>query len=311
MISEPGENTSNTAALRMNIIGSGKLGRTLARLFNDAGLVSIGGIYNRNTESSQSALEFIGTGCVINHIEQLSSQPARLWMIATPDDVIRHCAEQLAELSNINWQKTIIFHTSGLKTSAELAALKKLGGIVASAHPAHSFASPVRSLSTFESTVCTLEGDTPAIESINALFRAIGGQTTTIKTETKPLYHAATVMASNYLIALLNASETLLEKAGIEAALACAILSPLMRQSLENGLNDGPANALTGPIARGDINTLQAHLKAIEKSAPDLERIYATMGRQTLALTRQQNVLKENELSAIEKLLHREHKQPT
>jgi len=306
MMSEPEKSTSSTSPPRMNIIGSGKLGRTLARLFNDAGLISIGGIYNRNIESSQSALEFIGAGRVINNIEQLSSQPAELWMIATPDDVIHSCAEQLAELSNINWQKTVVFHTSGLKTSAELAPVKKRGSLVASAHPAHSFASPKRSITTFESTVCTLEGDTPAIESINTLFSAVGGQTTTIKAEAKPLYHAATVMASNYLIALLSASETLLEKAGIEEALASAILSPLMRQSLENGLIEGAVNALTGPITRGDINTLLTHLKAIEQTAPNLRSTYTAMGTQALKLARQQNVLKESELSAMEKLLHKE-----
>lgn len=290
----------------MNIIGSGKLGRTLARLFSDAELVSIGGIYNRNIESSQSALEFIGAGRIINSIEQLSSQPAELWMIATPDDVIRRCAEQLAELSNINWQKTIVFHTSGLKTSAELAPVKKLGSLVASAHPAHSFASPQRSINTFASTVCTLEGDTPAIENINTLFSAVGGQTTTIKAEAKPLYHAATVVASNYLITLLSASETLLEKAGIEEPLASTILSPLMRQSLENGLTEGAVNALTGPIARGDISTLQAHLKAIEQIAPDLRSTYTTMGTQALKLARQKNILKESELITIEKLFHKQ-----
>ena len=306
MTSESVENTPSTSPPRMNIIGSGKLGRTLARLFNDTGLINIGGIYNRNIESSQAALEFIGAGRIINSIEQLSSQPAELWMIATPDDAIHCCAEQLAELSNINWQKTIVFHTSGLKTSAELAPVKKLGSLVASAHPAHSFASPQRSLNTFASTVCTLEGDTPAIESIKTLFSAVGGQTTTIKAEAKPLYHAATVVASNYLIALLSTSETLLEKAGIEQALASAILSPLMRQSLENGLTEGAVNALTGPIARGDISTLQAHLKAIEQSAPDLSSTYTTMGSQALKLTRQKNALKESELRAMEKLLHKE-----
>ncbi len=308
MMSEPEKITSNTAPLRMNIIGSGKLGRTLARLFSDAGLVSIGGIYNRNIESSQSAFEFIGAGRIINSIEQLSSLPAELWMIATPDDVIHSSAEQLAKLSNINWQKTVAFHSSGLKTSAELAPLKKLGSLVASAHPAHSFASPERSLSSFTSTVCTLEGDALAIKNLDTLFRAIGGQTTTIKAEAKPLYHAATVMASNYLIALLSASETLLEKAGIDETLASAILSPLMQQSLKNGLTEGAVNALTGPIVRGDINTLQAHLKAIEQSAPDLRATYTSMGAQALKLAQQQGSLNQKELICIEQLFHANEK---
>ena len=304
-MSQPQRTALNTLP-RLNIIGAGKLGRTLARLFSDAGLVTIGDIYNRNSEHSHSAQAFIGTGRVITNLEQLSNEPAQLWMLATPDDVIRDCAKQLAELAGISWQKTTVFHSSGLKTSAELSALQKLGSSIASAHPAHSFASPERSLTSFASTVCTLEGDEQAITALDSLLSAIGGQTTTIKAEAKPLYHAATVMASNYLVALLGASEALLEKAGIEKTLASAVLSPLMRQSLENGLTEGAVNALTGPIARGDINTLQAHLKAIGQTAPDLRSTYTAMGIQTLKLARQKTALQESELTAMEKRLHKE-----
>jgi predicted short-subunit dehydrogenase-like oxidoreductase (DUF2520 family) len=294
---------SNTPPSRLNVIGAGKLGRTLARLFSDAGLVTIGAIYNRNSEHSHSAQAFIGAGRVITNLGQLSNAPAQFWMVATPDDAIGDCAKQLAALAGISWQKTTVFHSSGLKTSAELSALQKLGSSIASAHPAHSFASPERSLTSFVSTVCTLEGDEQAINTLDSLFSAIGGQTTTIEPEAKPLYHAATVMASNYLIALLGASEALLEKAGIEESLASAILSPLMRQSLENGLTERAINALTGPIARGDIKTLQTHLNAIEQQAPDLRSIYTALGAQALKLVLQKNTLHEKELAAMEKLL--------
>ena len=299
----PKKTDSNTPLPRLNVIGAGKLGRTLARLFSDAGLVTIGDIYNRNSEHSHSAHAFIGAGRVITNLEQLSNEPAQLWMLATPDDVIGDCAKQLAALAGIGWQKTTVFHSSGLKTSAELSALQKLGSSVASAHPAHSFANPERSLTSFVSTVCTLEGDEQAINILDSLLRAIGGQTTTIEPAAKPLYHAATVMASNYLIALLGASEALLEQAGIEETLASALLCPLMRQSLENGLAEGAVNALTGPIARGDINTLQTHLKAIEQNAPDLRSTYTTLGAQALKLAQQKNALLEKELAAMEKLL--------
>ncbi len=308
-MNEPQSSASNTPP-RLNVIGAGKLGRTLARLFSDAGLVTMGAIYNRKIESSRSAQTFIGAGRVISHIEELADQPAELWMIATPDDAIRDCAEQLATLKtkDWDWKNTTIFHGSGLKTALELAALQNLGSSVASAHPAHSFASPQRSLSNFSATVCTLEGDDSAITVLDGLFSGIGGLTTTLQPEAKALYHAATVMASNYLIALIGASETLLEKAGIDNALASAILSPLMRQSLENGLTVGAANALTGPLARGDIETLQAHLAAITETAPDLRNTYTTMGRQALKLAQQNNNLNQKVLTAMQKLFHEESK---
>ena len=310
-MNEPKKFVPHTPPLRMNIIGSGKLGRTLARLLRDAGLVSIGSIYNRNIDSSESAQAFIGAGRAVNSIQGLSNDPAELWMLATSDDAIGCCAVQLAELSGIDWQKGIIFHSSGLKTSAELAPLQKLGAAIASIHPAHSFASPEHSLTSFPSTVCTLEGDERATNLLKPLFSAIGGQVTTIQPAAKPLYHAATVMASNYLIALIGASEALLEKAGIEKPMASAILAPLMQQSLQNGLKVGPVNALTGPIARGDINTIQAHIKAIGQNIPELLSVYASMGTQTLKLAQNQGFLSEEELADIKKLLHEEQKQPT
>ena len=306
-MNEPQSSASNTPP-RLNIIGAGKLGRTLARLFSDAGLVKIGAIYNRKIESSQSAQTFIGAGRVISHIDELSQQPAELWMIATPDDAIRRCAEQLATLKNMDWNGTTTFHSSGLKTALELAPLQNLGSSIASAHPAHSFASPQRSLTNFAATVCTLEGDDKAITVLDGLFSGIGGQTTRLQPEAKALYHAATVMASNYLVALIGASETLLEKAGIEDALACAILSPLMRQSLENGLTEGAAKALTGPIARGDIETLQAHLKAITQTAPDLSSTYTIMGRQALKLAQQNDNLNKEALASMQQLFLEESK---
>ncbi len=293
---------------RLNIIGTGKLGRTLARLFCDAGVVTIGYIYNRNSEHSYSAQAFIGAGTVVTKLEQLAHEPTPLWLLATPDDAIGDCARQLAELTGISWQKTVAFHCSGLKTSAELSALQVLGSSIASAHPAHSFASPERSLSSFASTVCTLEGDEQATTIINTLLRAIGGQTATITAEAKPLYHAATVMASNYLVALLSASETLLEKAGIDGVLASAVLSPLMRQSLDNGLTEGSIDALTGPVARGDINTLQAHLKAIEHNTPHLHNTYITLGIEALRLAKQKNRLSEKQIAAMEQCFFKNQK---
>ncbi len=296
----PPQNPVLSTLPRLHIIGAGKLGRTLARLLNEAGAVTIGNIYNRNSEHSHSARAFIGAGHVVAKLEQLSNGPAQLWLLATPDDAIHNCAQQLAELTGISWQKTTVFHCSGLKTSAELSSLQALGSSIASAHPAHSFASPERSLASFASTVCTLEGDRQAIIALDSLFRAIGGQTATITAEAKPLYHAATVMASNYLVALLSASETLLEKAGIDGALSSAILSPLMRQSLDNGLTEGSIDALTGPVTRGDINTLQAHLKAIEHKTPHLHNTYITLGIEALRLAQQKNHLTEKQIAAME-----------
>lgn len=304
--------TPNPETPTLNIIGTGKLGRTLGRLFYDSGLVRIGSMYNRNIEHSQSAREFIGSGTVIK--TKLSTEhalidmgPATLWMIATPDDAIRATAEQLASVNPHTAEYSpvspVVFHASGLKTSSELIALKKLGWLTASAHPAHSFANPQRSLSSFTDTVCTLEGNSTAITTLTLLFSAIGGQVTQIKPEAKALYHAATVMASNYLVALISASETLLGKAGIEEVLSSAILSPLMQQTLQNAFSTGPIDALTGPIARGDRATVSAHINAIADEVPELTKAYKNLGMVALELAKQQNSLSNLDIDAMDAIL--------
>ena len=284
----------------MNIIGSGKLGRTLARLFYEAGHVQIGGIYNRNPESSQSALNFIGDGTISAALEVMPN--ADFWLIATPDDAIQDCSKQLAQL-NKAWCNTIVFHTSGLKTSAELSALKSSGSAIASIHPAHSFANPEQSLSTFKNTVCALEGDTQALQKITPLLEAIHAQTTHIQPEAKALYHAATVIASNYLVTLNEVSNALLAKAGFNEQLSTAVLAPLMTQTLKNTLETGAKNALTGPIARGDQQTIKTHLEALKRDLPEYTGLYKTLGEKTLQLAKKQNNLSPEGIQALRNIL--------
>ncbi|WP_284209310.1 DUF2520 domain-containing protein, partial [Chitiniphilus shinanonensis] len=121
-----------------------------------------------------------------------------------------------------------------------------------------------------------------ALPRLEALAQALGGQPFRLAPGGKAAYHAATVVASNYLVTLAALAQQLAAQAGLDTDAASAVLGPLMRQTLDNVLALGPAAALTGPIARGDAQTVARHLAAIDD--PLLEAAYRTLGLATLPL---------------------------
>ncbi len=281
---------------RINIIGSGKLGRTLIRLFVDQQGVEIGDVFNRSPAHSQAAIEFWGAGRRCDTIGEMHD--ADIWLLATPDDAIAGVVKTLTK-GQQNWANTVVFHSSGLHSSCVLEALQERGAKVASVHPVHSFARPEQSLRSYSGTVCTIEGDSGATNILSELFTQIGSTVIPIQASGKALYHAATVMGSNYLVALHQVALDMLEQAGINRSQAQQILQPLMTQSLQNTQQFGPTKALTGPIVRGDMETLEAHIEAITTQDPEHLAVYKTLGKVATGLAEQQARLDRDRLKAI------------
>lgn len=265
---------------RLNLVGCGRLGRSLARLWHAAGSIEMGGLHSRSAASAASASAFIGAGhwCAT----PAALPPAEITLVAVPDSAIAGVATALAQRPG--GTQGVIFHCSGLHASAVLAPLRAAGAAVASAHPLHSFADPVASLASFAGSLCTLEGDSRACAVLAPLFGGIGAEVVAIDPTHKPLYHAAAAMASNHLVALLDSSLAMLAHAGIPAPLAAAMLAPLVRQTATNVFADGPTAALTGPIARGDDATVATHLDALGQTLPPLAPLYRALARATLAI---------------------------
>jgi len=276
--------TSETPPLRLNIVGCGKLGTTIARLLADSGLVSLGGLYSRNRENAHKTLQFCAGGSVCNTLDALPR--ADLWLLSVPDDAIHSLAGQLAQLFP-DWRGTTVFHCSGIHTAMLLAPLKQQGASTASLHPVHSFADPQQSLSTFAGTSCTLEGDIDSQQRLSALFSTIGARIIAIDGSSKALYHTATAMASNYLVSLMDMSLGLLEASGIAPQAAKELLAPLVMQTASNIFAKGPQKALTGPIVRGDRDTVATHLDALGQHSPELLAVYRELALVTLALAQQ------------------------
>jgi predicted short-subunit dehydrogenase-like oxidoreductase (DUF2520 family) len=144
--------------------------------------------------------------------------------------------------------------------------------------------------------VAGVSGGREAVITAAELARSIGLTPVPIAADKKALYHAAAVFASNYLVTLEGVAEGLLEKAGLSATEAREALGPLMRVSLENALGVGPERALTGPIVRADLDTIQRHLESLPAEAATLYRELARAALRLADLSAQQRAAIESAL---------------
>ncbi len=267
----------------VSIIGAGAVGHSLAFALRDGGCIPEA-IYSKSIVSASTLARSVGTksfGAV--SVARLTS---KIVIISVPDAEIGGIAALIA--GNAGSLKGMIFlHTSGALTSDELLPLRRKGGSVGSMHPLQTF-SKRRSRTEFANVYCAIEGDALAVKAARAVARIIGARHFTIRKKDKIIYHIAAVFASNYLVTLLSVSERLGRTISIPENNFRKIIAALVNQTVENVLHTSPADALTGPIKRGDGNTVSKHIRKLE-STKDLKHLlplYAALGMETARLAK-------------------------
>jgi len=269
----------------VTIVGAGAVGRSIAlALFQNR--VKIDGIYSESGRSAQNLAKKIR--CSNFGIFDNASLTSEIVIIAVPDNQIRDVAASLAkDFGSI--KNKIIFHTSGALSSDELSNLRKRKAAVASFHPLQTF-SRSENQTSLNDIWCAVEGDRKAISATRAIGKKLHMNIFTIAKKDKPLYHASAVFASNYLITLLSVVEELSEHIRIPKKNIWKIYSPLILQTLHNSTSSSPAEALTGPIVRGDIKTITKHIKALSTpSLKHLAMLYSVLGIETTRLVKKKN----------------------
>ncbi|WP_444946363.1 Rossmann-like and DUF2520 domain-containing protein [Microbulbifer sp. VTAC004] len=281
----------------LNIIGAGRLGKTLGRLWQQKGLFQLKSIFNRSYDSALAAVEFIGAGQAAESIESMAE--ADCWLISCSDGEIavfaQRLSDRLAERNDI-----IAFHCSGALSSQVLEVLRPAS--IASAHPVHSFAEPLHSLDTLPGSSVALEGDSLAVSALENAFTALGCEILTIEAQHKSLYHAGSVIACNYLTALIDLSLRSFAAAGIERNSALKLLEPIVLQTAQNNMSLGPEKSLTGPIARGDLETVATQVENLASVDPQLALHYRQLGLACVELARRGQLSDESAASLIELL---------
>jgi predicted short-subunit dehydrogenase-like oxidoreductase (DUF2520 family) len=258
----------------IGIVGAGRMGQALGRLLHDRGQ-PIAAIAGRNPERTASAAAFINRNVLPVTYAELPRHAARI-LICVPDDALEDVAHILASKPH---HISMALHTCGSRGPEALAGIQSRGAACATLHPLQTITTPAQGVadlpgSSFGITGFGITGSpfemNPALDWALDIVRLLEGHALTIAPENRPLYHAAAVMASNYVVAMIDAAVTLMRLAGVPQEPALQALGPLIRASVENGLRAGPVHALTGPIERGDARTVAAHLRALD---PPLDNV--------------------------------------
>ncbi|MBU2489992.1 MAG: DUF2520 domain-containing protein [Proteobacteria bacterium] len=272
------------------VVGCGTLGTALARLLAQAGY-PLAGLASRTLASAQKAGAIAGCANVTDVNTGVTRQ-AEVVFITTGDDTIQPACEKIAEEGGFS-PGGVVLHTSGVHSSELLDAARKAGALAGSMHPMQSFAGSAEAGNPFSGILVTVEGDPKAVDAATRIATELGATVAGVRPDAKALYHAAAVVASNYLVALLDMAFALNAGAGISAAESVTGLMPLVRGTLKNIETRGIPEALTGPIARGDVETVRKHLRAISEKTPALLSVYQVMGAHTVDVARRKGSLSD------------------
>ncbi len=267
---------STSTSPRLSVIGAGRVGQTLAALWQQRGTVQVNQLLCRSQVHAEQAAQFVGAGRPLHAFNGLL--PADVWLLAVPDAQIAACAADLAAQAIAqHWAPALVFHCSGFCDSAHLHALRDQGWAVASAHPVMSFASPQAAVAQFAGSLCGLEGDAAALSWLRAALPAIGGQCFDVRADAKVLYHAAAVFASNFTVVLQAIAQSAWREAGVPNDLVGALNAQLLNATVANSLALGPAQAITGPAARGDVAVVRAQAEVVSAWHPQAGEVYRAL----------------------------------
>lgn len=244
----------------LNIVGCGHVGRVLGRLFARHNVFLLQDLLTRSMASAGDAVAFVGAGRACADLAKL--RIADVTLLGVPDDQIAAACAALAARGLLG-ADSIVFHCSGALSSAALSAAVACGAAVASLHPVRSFADAEAVAQQFAGTFCGVEGDARALQLLQPALLAIGARPVALDAGAKTLYHAASVFACNYLTTIIDTALRAYSAAGIEPELARQIAQPLVAETLANIFRLGPEQALTGPIARGDLATVAKQQAAV------------------------------------------------
>jgi len=269
------------------IIGAGRVGSAMGFLLNKAGY-TITAVVNRSLESAEKASAFIGTGEPTTDLAAASK--AGIILIATPDRAIREVCEKIA--AGGLRAGSIVIHTSGAHTLDLLSAAEVRAAHRAVLHPLQSLASREQGIKTLPGSYFRIEADPAALASAKEIVKALGGVELvmpkwTQDNDSAALYHAGAVAVSNYFVTLVDYGLKFYQALGADKKEALSAVLPLIRGTLSNIETLGIPDALTGPIMRGDIETVRGHLTAMRKRTPELAGLYKELARQTVSVAQE------------------------
>ena len=286
--------------LKLGFIGAGTVGTALSTMLSSKGYQVVA-ISSLNQSSARNLVR------TINNCRAASNQDvadaAELVFITTPDDAIAPVVSQ------IQWHSgQSVVHCSGADSTDVLEPAKKLGAHVGVFHPLQTFASARQAIENMSGSTLALEAEEPLLGILKDMATALDGQWIELKASDKVIYHAAAVIACNYLVTLVKLATDLWQTFDVPPQPATQALLPLLRGTINNIETTGIPQCLTGPIARGDSGTIIKHLDALQKAAPNLLSTYRELGLQTIPIALAKGRINQHQAQELQSILE-QHEQ--
>jgi predicted short-subunit dehydrogenase-like oxidoreductase (DUF2520 family) len=287
------------------IIGAGRVGSSVGFLLQRAGY-RVTAVAARTRASAEKAAVFIGGGKPTTDVVNAASK-AGIIFITTPDGAIKNICDTIASGRGLK-PGSVVVHMFGAQSLDLLDSAKSSGSYRAVIHPLQSAPSPAQGIKNLPGSYFRIEADPEALEAAKDIVKALGGIELVMPKwssdkDSAALYHAGAVTVSNYFVALVDYGVQFYQALGADKQETLKALLPLIKGTLQNIEILGTADALTGPIARGDVETIRAHIEAMQKRTPELVSLYKALARQTVAVAREKGSLDQQKAEEILKLL--------
>ena len=282
--------------LKLGFIGAGTVGTALSIGLSNRGYHVVA-VSSRSQTSARNLAQAI-TGCQAFNNNQGVADAAELVFITTPDDAVASVASEIQWHSGQN-----IVHCSGADSTDILEPARESGAHVGGFHPLQTFASVLQAIENISGSTFALEAEEPLLNMLKDMATALDGHWIELKASDKVVYHAAAVIACNYMVTLVKLATDLWQTFAIPPDQATQALLPLLRGTINNIGTVGIPQCLTGPIARGDTGTINKHLNALQKVAPALLSTYCELGLQTIPIALAKGKIDQDKAEELEAIL--------
>jgi len=288
-------------SINIGIVGAGKVGCALALGFKNEGL-NISGIYSRSESSCKYLSNILGMDYGNNLADTV--RRSNVIFLPVPDNNIEEAADSIIRSVDAkDIENKTFFHLSGALTSDALKSLKDSGAHTASIHPVQSFADKDNGWRCLYNICYGFEGEETAYGVARMLFDRFNGTIAIIGKENKVLYHSAACFISNYTVALSYITSEILSRLGFDEEFANKAFLPLLRNTVDNLESYGSVSALTGPISRGDLGTIEKHVSKLADMDARLCEMYKILGEKTVEIALKKGTVKLEEARKMRAVL--------
>lgn len=278
------------------IIGPGRLGAALLDGLDAAGY-PVESVYTRS-EPGNDPSENHFPGKFKQGLPETDVDLGELIFLTTPDDVLSDLAEKLAAIPGIEWGGRNVIHCSGSLSSEVLASLGEKGAQTASFHPLQTFTGS-SDRNTFRNIAVSIEGGPEIAGELEEIAESLWSNPVRLSKHQKQVLHVAAVFVSNYTVALGEIADGLIREE--ISGQNFEILKPLLKQTADNMIQQDLVSALTGPVARGDVETVRNHLEVLREKKEYLN-LYKSLGKKTLELSIKKNIATDVQVEKLSKL---------